>query len=308
MDLEKLRNGREKILECHVKDANGLNDFQKLPSTHEREIPEVGIERYRLPLRYERMEGEALSHDSQASMYVFLEGYKTGVNMSRFCTILQEQGDQYLVNNLFIKDTLTRYRTELRDAPTDQLIPTAHLKLQFNFPVKQKSLKSDNWGWQYYPCEFYGVQNADNTIIELKLNYEYSSTCPSSLSLAKQYENDYREGNSSEGNGIAAAHGQRSLATCTVKYFADADFKIEDLIALLRKALPTETQSLVKRVDEQAFAILNGQNPMFVEHAGRRLSVTLDADIRLLDWTVKIEHFESLHSHNAVATIRKIRH
>ena len=33
MDLESLRTGSEKILNCEVKDSEGLNDFQKIPST-----------------------------------------------------------------------------------------------------------------------------------------------------------------------------------------------------------------------------------------------------------------------------------
>ena len=74
---------------------------------------------------------------------------------------------------------------------------------------------------------------------------------------------------------------------------------------LLKSALPTETQSMVKRQDEQAFAILNGENPMFVEHASRRLSAVLDSVKDIYYWEAKVEHFESLHSHNAVAMIFK---
>jgi GTP cyclohydrolase I len=82
-------------------------------------------------------------------------------------------------------------------------------------------------------------------------------------------------------------------------------FFIEDFISLLRYAIPTETQSLVKRVDEQAFAILNGAHPMFVEHASRRMAKTLNAQEFILDWIASFEHYESLHSHNAAAVIYK---
>ena len=62
---------------------------------------------------------------------------------------------------------------------------------------------------------------------------------------------------------------------------------------------------MVKRIDEQAFAILNAENPMFVEHASRRLAHVLNLEEKILDWEASVEHFESLHSHNAVAYIRK---
>ena len=123
--------------------------------------------------------------------------------------------------------------------------------------------------------------------------------------MAKQYERDYAEGKTKEGNGIAAAHSQRSVAKITATVDLNSDFQIIDLINHARKALPTETQSLVKRVDEQAFAILNGDNPMFVEHATRRLSIVLDEDKRITNWMAKVQHLESLHSHDAVATIKK---
>ena len=44
---------------------------------------------------------------------------------------------------------------------------------------------------------------------------------------------------------------------------------------------------------------------MFVEHASRRLAHVFDNEKRIIDWKVKVEHFESLHSHNAVAYIKK---
>jgi GTP cyclohydrolase I len=125
--------------------------------------------------------------------------------------------------------------------------------------------------------------------------------------MAKQYEQDYRDGKTSEGSGIATAHSQRSNAKTEIVFDVEDDISIEELVTILRSALPTETQSLVKRLDEQAFAILNGENPIFVEHVARRLSQALDSEKRILDWNVHIEHWESLHSHNAVAYISKVK-
>lgn len=306
MSLEVFQNDSSKILDCEVKDESGLNDFQKLPNQYGIAIPKVGIERFRLPLNFVHPDGTLMSHDCEASMFIYLEEGKTGVNMSRFCTILQEEGLKHNVDKNFLETILGRYRKDLRDELSDPLIPASFLKLKFLYPVKQQSLKSGNWGWQYYPVEIMAEENDLAQIsVFLTLKYEYSSTCPCSLSLAKQYEDEYRNGKTQEGNGIASAHSQRSVATLTVKYALDEELQIEDVLKLLRTAIPTETQSLVKRVDEQAFAILNGENPVFVEHATRRLSYVLDQDKRVLDWIAKVEHLESLHSHNAVATIYK---
>ena len=77
----------------------------------------------------------------------------------------------------------------------------------------------------------------------------------------------------------------------------------EDLIALARVAVPTETQVMVKREDEQAFAELNAANPMFVEDAARSFCAVLQAEPRVSDFRVVASHQESLHSHDAISVL-----
>ncbi|MCB9060827.1 MAG: GTP cyclohydrolase I FolE2 [Halobacteriovoraceae bacterium] len=305
MNLEALRNNHQKILDCDIKDDTGLNDFQKIPDKHACSINKVGIERFRLPISIKHDDGTLMSHDSHASMFVYLQEGKTGVNMSRFCAIVQEEVNRAPLCSHLIEGILERFRKDLRDFDDEELIPESYLTLKFQYAVKQPSLKSENWGWQYYKVSLNGSDTPQGKLLTTTINYEYSSTCPCSLSMAKQYEKEYAEGLTTEGNGIATAHSQRSVATVDVTCKMGNSLTIDEIISLLRIALPTETQSLVKRVDEQAFAILNGENPMFVEHASRRLSKVLNSDKRIIDWKAKVDHLESLHSHNAVAYISK---
>ena len=304
MDLHSFTESRKQVLNCVVQDESGLNDFQKLPNGCGTRIPKVGIERFRLPITY-KIDDQLRSHDAKASAFINLTADKTGVNMSRFCQILQRSAMECPINDNLIKNTLSVIRSELRDHNEEDLVENAYLNFEFSYPLKQKSLKSDNWGWQYYDVVFSGHENQDGKIdYSLTLNYEYSSTCPCSLSMSKQYEKEYREGKTEEGNGVATAHSQRSLATITINYSDFDKIKLEEFIARVREAIPTETQSLVKRVDEQAFAILNGDYPIFVEHASRRLASALNDYSGVESWNAKISHFESLHSHNAVAYIQ----
>lgn len=293
-------------MNCEVQDATGLNDFQKVPDRHGIAIPRVGINRFRVPLSFKHKDGSVMNHDCEASMYVNCPAGKTGINMSRLCSILQNEAANAPVNQKFFKQVLTRYRTDLRDYDHEEKLDEAFLKVKFNYPVKQLSLKSNNWGWQYYRTIIEARETkAKGYESYITLEYEYSSVCPCSLSMAKQYEADYAAGLTDEGNGIGVAHGQRSRATAKVRVADGVSFGVEDLIELLRVAIPTETQSLVKRIDEQAFAILNGSNPMFVEHASKRVFKEFNQDARIADWIVSLEHFESLHSHNACAVINK---
>ena len=97
----------------------------------------------------------------------------------------------------------------------------------------------------------------------MHLDYVYSSTCPCSLELSEHARRTR--------NQIATPHSQRSVARVSVELVGDDVLWFEDLVELCNAAIPTETQVMVKREDEQAFAELNGSNPIFVEDAVRLL-------------------------------------
>ena len=66
----------------------------------------------------------------------------------------------------------------------------------------------------------------------------------------------------------------------------------------------TPVQTAVKREDEQEFARLNGENSMFVEDALRTMKKALNSFDSLESFEIKTHHFESLHAHDAVGSIR----
>ena len=76
----------------------------------------------------------------------------------------------------------------------------------------------------------------------------------------------------------------------------------ENLLVFFCKS---ENVHAVKREDEQAFALRNGQNLMFCEDAARRLKQRFDTFTELSDFRISVTHKESLHPHNAVAIITK---
>lgn len=103
---------------------------------------------------------------------------------------------------------------------------------------------------------------------------------------------------------LATPHSQRSVARVSVALDETADcLWFEDLVDLCRAAVPTETQVMVKREDEQAFAELNAANPIFVEDAARLFAERLQSDPRVGDFRVVASHQESLHNHDAVSVL-----
>ena len=93
------------------------------------------------------------------------------------------------------------------------------------------------------------------------------------------------------------------MARISLKFEHGDKLWFEDVIDMCRHAVPTETQVMVKREDEQAFAELNAANPIFVEDAARLFAEQLSADARISDYRVAASHQESLHSHDAVSVL-----
>ena len=127
----------------------------------------------------------------------------------------------------------------------------------------------------------------------MHFDFVYSSACPCSYELA-EYARKYR-------NKATVSHSQRSVARISIEF--DKMVWIEELQEMCDRALNTETQVVVKREDEMAFAELNGSYLKFVEDAARLLYEQLHADERIKDFRVICSHQESLHSHDAISVI-----
>jgi GTP cyclohydrolase I len=95
------------------------------------------------------------------------------------------------------------------------------------------------------------------------------------------------------------------VAQVRVRLAPGFDIPVAELIDRVEGALKTPVQTAVKREDEQAFALLNGENLMFCEDAARRIQSALDADERIADFRIRAAHHESLHAHDAVAVATK---
>ena len=104
---------------------------------------------------------------------------------------------------------------------------------------------------------------------------------------------------------LATPHSQRSQAQVAVQLQMPQDeLPARRLLEACEAALGTAVQTAVKRADEQAFALANGQNLMFCEDAARRLHGCLLDQPGLSGFQVRVVHAESLHAHDAVACSR----
>jgi len=253
-------------------------------------IQQVGVSNFKLPLRYRTKEGGVVTLETSITGTVSLEAELKGINMSRIVRSFYDHKDEVMTGERvgrILKAYLRKVKTK-----------DARLKLIFSYPLIQKSLRSGLEGFQFYRTVFEGVMTSRGEYRRfIHFDFVYSSACPCSAELA-EHARDAR--------GVySVPHSQRSKARIILEEVPGRKIWIEDVHALCLKALQTETQVMVKREDEQAFAELNGANLKFVEDAARLLYRAFDTEPKIRDFQIACSHLESLHSHDAVSVICK---
>lgn len=270
---------------------NGLPDLQNGPASLIRGekalIQHVGISNFRLPIRYRTRDNGEVTLETSVTGTVSLEAEKKGINMSRIMRSFYAHAERDF-SFAVIEHALEDYKRDLESFD-------ARIQMRFSFPVKVGSLRSGLSGWQYYDIALELVDVAGVRKKIMHLDFVYSSTCPCSLELSEHARRTRGQ--------LATPHSQRSVARISVEVKPGTRLWFEDLIDLAREAVPTETQVMVKREDEQAFAELNAANPIFVEDAARSFCQALKGDGRIGDFRIVASHQESLHSHDAVSVL-----
>ncbi|MGE8303723.1 MULTISPECIES: GTP cyclohydrolase FolE2 [Pseudomonas] len=285
-----------------------LPDIAAQAQQHALPLDWVGMCGIAVPVQFEGRIAAA-TVDAGVSL---VDGSSRGIHMSRLYLALESLEHQPLTP-LAIRQLLADFLSS-----HEGLSSAAYLRLTFEHLLKRPALISPLAGWKSYPITLDARIESEVFHVELFVSVPYSSTCPCSAALARQliqqqFQADFAEGRldkdsvlewlgSSQGI-VATPHSQRSSAKIHVRLKRNLlALPITELIDRVEASLGTAVQTAVKRADEQAFALANGQNLMFCEDAARRLHQSL----RQIEWAtafkLRVEHAESLHAHDAVAT------
>jgi GTP cyclohydrolase IB len=269
------------------------------------------------PIERAGMEGiEARMRDSQGhfspikvDVYANLSKLTAkGLHMSRLYIETLNALEKEPLSEAMLATLLER----LLDSHLD-LSDVVSLRFHTTFTTMRNALKSENTGLRHYPVRYWAQLSRDRGLcFESYAEVQYSATCPCSAALARQLMAEHfnqtfankkdvtleqmTEWLHQEDSQIATPHAQRSIARVWVNRFISQP---QEWIDVIENALQTPVQSAVKRADEQEFARLNARNLMFAEDAARRVHKALAPDFQAIK--VKVEHYESLHPHNAVA-------
>ncbi|MFZ6047887.1 GTP cyclohydrolase FolE2 [Pseudomonas sp. CR3202] len=285
-----------------------LPDIAAQSAPHAMPLDWVGMCGIALPLR---LDGQTLTARTDAGVSLD-DASARGIHMSRLYLALEELEKEELS-----ADVLRRVLERFLDSHQG-LSSSASLRLYGEASLKRPALVSSLAGWKAYPFEVHARQDAWGFHVELQLEVAYSSTCPCSAALARQlvqqrFAKDFADRPlelpqaldwlGSHGSA-ATPHSQRSVARLWVRLGQPGAIPLRRLADLAEQVLGTALQTAVKRADEQAFALANGQNLMFCEDAARRLGTALRGQDWLEGFRLRVVHAESLHAHDAVAEHR----
>ena len=296
--------------------AASLPDVAQQLATLARPLDWVGMEGIAIPVRVSDGAGGHVQVAAQVDLSVDLkQAGERGIHMSRLYMRLQEELARHEVTPAGLRHVL--------QASIDSqagLSGSARLRLRYEALLLRRALRSDNAGWKRYPVQIEALLENGHLKLVLGFGVEYSSTCPCSAALSRQanaerFAEDFagahpistgvvRDWLASERGMAATPHAQRSEAKVKVELRPQFDeLPLVALVDALEASLGTPVQTAVKREDEQAFAMLNAANLMFCEDAARRVASVLSADPRIERYEATVSHFESLHPHDAVASV-----
>lgn len=236
-----------------------------------------------------------------------------GIHMSRLYLTLDALTQGELTPRRIINTLAACLQSQTADSER------VRLEIGGELLLSRAALLSPQRGWKSYPLHISATLER-RPMLTLQVGVPYSSTCPASAALSRQAAQQQFLVDIETDDGAlevqqvfdwlgahgmpATPHSQRSWAWVTVTLSGDEKvLPAISLIDRIEQALGTPVQTLVKRQDEQAFALANGRNLMFCEDAARRLHDALRRACCYRAFSVRVEHQESLHAHNAVAQL-----
>ena len=286
------------------------------PAQTEGNINWVGMSEIEMPILLDSQDEspQRVSAKVEAFVNVIVPSAK-GIHMSRLFLRLDELSTEESLSPVTICQTLNDFV-----ASHDDISDQAQVSFKFDYHLRRASLLSGKKGWKAYPTTITATKTPSGIVLDLGIEVPYSSTCPCSAALSRQLiqqafvekfvddqlnKEQVVEWLGSTGGIVATPHSQRSVAQIKVR-LADtvSDYPIKQLIDLIEHSVQTPVQAAVKREDEQEFARLNASNLMFCEDAVRRVTHALLSQTHQ-DYWVRINHYESLHAHDAVAVAVK---
>jgi GTP cyclohydrolase IB len=259
--------------------ARDLPDVQAEAPAIPLLLDEAGISDLRYPLTVELADGSQHATVATVSLAASVAADARGVHMSRFVELLHAWRNDIAVARLPALLSDLAARTEAKD-----------VFARFAFPLflERSGPASGGTALVGYDC-LVEARLASETTVRLTVRVPVTSLCPCSREIS-----DY------------GAHNQRgtvelSVETCPHSSAGPADFC--ELITAAEAAGSAPIYTLLKRSDERLLTMQAYENPAFVEDITRTVASVLSDDRRISEGRVRVVNEESIHSHNAYASV-----
>lgn len=265
----------------------GLPDIQhSLKPKYEIPIHQVGVENIKCHIILESKNGGMNRLLSNVSMSTDLSADKKGISMSMLLRTLVNYLEVPLKHKL-IHQILEQFKTAVETESDNSFI-----RFEFELPMLREAPISKMTFPQFYKCAFEGRLTKGHFRFFQRVKIQYASYCPCSASLCNHLQ---------ENGNSGYPHAQRSFANILVEMLPDNVLWLEEIIDLIEGAVKTAPIPILRRADEQEYARIAHENPMFVEDAIRIISNALNNESKIYDWIVKCVHEESIHTSEAIS-------
>ena len=243
----------------------------------ERNIPlrQVGVKDIRYPLQIIKKNGKTITTIATFNLYVNLPQHFRGTHMSRFIEVLNN------FNKLLSWKDLKSFTRELKNKLDAK---AAKVEIFFPFVIKKQAPISKMESYMSYDAHIYATMTEDDFSIATGIRVPVHTLCPCSKAISKH-----------------GAHNQRAYVNITIK--STKLVWLEELIAVAEKSATHDLYTLLKRVDEKHLTEFAYENPKFVEDVARDVAITLMEDPRIHWFTITVESMESIHNHQAYASV-----
>jgi GTP cyclohydrolase I len=254
-----------------------MPDVQSTPDTRQIPIQRVGVKGVRHPLTVRTQSGEVQPTVGTWDLDVHLPAEQKGTHMSRFVALLEE--------NKAPLESAT-FRTMLAAMLEKLEAEAGRIEVSFPYFVNKTAPVSGVQSLLDYEVTLTGDTRNGATRLFLKVLVPVTSLCPCSKKIS-QY----------------GAHNQRSHVTINAELAGDV--AVEELVRIAEEEASCELWGLLKRPDEKFVTERAYENPKFVEDLVRDVAQRLNADERIVAYSLEAENFESIHNHSAYAVIER---
>jgi len=253
---------------------HALVDIQASKDNRNIAIDKVGVRNVKYPIEVLDREHGRQHTIGSFTLTVDLPKHFKGTHMSRFLEVLNENRSEVSVKAIPV---ILQGLRERLDAER------AHIDVSFLFFRRKKAPVTGKCGMMEYECRFMAEQNSETDFV-MEVIVPVTTLCPCSKEISAY-----------------GAHNQRGYVTARLKF--NGMVWIEEIIDMIEECGSAPLFPVLKRPDEKWVTEHAYDNPRFVEDMVREVAIAFDNDSRITWYEIEVENHESIHAHNAYATL-----